>query len=273
MGEHLVTDASLRQFLLGQLNEEERQRIETLFITDSLLRERILLLEQDLIEDYLEDSLTAADLESFLQQYTATPAQRRKLGIAKSIKERAAREGTRIVPSPAPVTTGERSRLRFALLVPVAAIIIIAIVAAAIWLNSRVERRNRRLAIAEEVVRLNVPSSMREVPPQMSSLELRPVSVRSAESPPELAAVQIVEAHLLWTQKEQYPTYRAVLQRVGDDEPVSVNEVHAESDGKTIRFRLPAHLLLRGTYRIELTGIAPGGATSPTEEYQFVVRG
>src|ERR1700752_2257342 len=104
MGEHLVTDASLRQFLLGQLDEEERQKIEELFITDSLLRERLLFIEQDLIEEYLEDSLTAADLESFLQQYTATPAQLRKLSIAKSIKERAAKEATRIGPVPASVS-------------------------------------------------------------------------------------------------------------------------------------------------------------------------
>ena len=276
MGERLVTDASLRQFLLGQIDEEERQQIEELFITDSLSRERILFIEQDLIEDYLEGSLTATDQKSFLQQYTATPTQRQKLRIAKSIKERAAREGARTVPSAASVwgRWAEWLRPRFVFVVPVAVVVIIAIVAAAIWLNSRIERRNRHLALVEEVIQLNVPSSLSYVPPQMKVLELGPGTFRSGESA-ELVrdtAVQQVELHLLWMQ-EQYPNYRAVVHRISDDESVTINDRHAESDGKTIRLRLPAHFLTRGTYLIELTGIADGGVTSPTEEYQFTVRG
>ena len=279
MGEHLVTDASLRQFLLGRLDEEERQQIETLFITGSLSRERILLVEQDLIEDYFEGSLTATDQQSFLAQYTATPTQRRKLRIARSIRERAAKEGSQTVPATVSVwrRLGEWLRPRFVFVVPIAATLIIAIVAAAIWLNSKIERRNKRLAIAEEVIRLNAPASMRDVPPgKLSSLELRPGALRSFEAPPELvktASVEVVELRLLWGQKELYPSYRAVVQRVGDDEPIPVNDRHAESDGKTILVRLPVHILTRGTYRVELTGIAADGTTSPAEEYQFTVRG
>lgn len=278
MGEHLVTDASLRQFLLGQLDEEERQQIEKLFITDSLSRERVLFIEQDLIEDYLEGSLTATDQKSFLQQYTATPAQRQKLRIAKSIKERAAREGGQTVPPAASVWSrwAERLRPRFVFVVPVAVVVIIAIVAAAVWLGDRIERRNRHLALVEEVIQLNVPSSMNNALPQMKVLELGPGTFRSGEGPPELvrsSEVQKVELHLQWPQKEQYPTYRAVVHRISDDESVTINDRHAESDGKTIRLRLPAHFLTRGTYLIELTGIADDGATSPTEEYQFTVRG
>lgn len=278
MGEHLITDASLRQFLLGRLDEEERQQIETLFITGSLSRERILLVEQDLIEDYLEGSLTAADEKSFLAQYTATPTQRRRLRIARSIKERAAKEGAQTVPSTVSVWRrwGEWLRPRFAFVVPIAATLIIAVVAAAIWLNSKIERRNKRLAIAEEVIRLNAPGSMRDIPPgTLSSLELRRGAHRGFESPPELvktASLEIVELQLLWEQ-EQYPSYRAVVQRVGDDEPIPVIDRHAESDGKTILVKLPAHILTRGAYRVELTGIAADGKTSPPEEYQFSVRG
>jgi hypothetical protein len=278
MGEHLVTDASLRQFLLGRLDEEERQQIETLFITGSLSRERILLVEQDLIEDYLEGSLTATDQKSFLAQYTVTPTQRRKLRIARSIRERAAKEGAQTVPATVSVwrRLGEWLRPRFVFVAPIAATLIIAIVAAAIWLNGKIERRNRQLAIAEEVIRLNAPASMRDVPPgKLSSLELRPGSHRSVEAPPELvktASLEIVELQLLWIQ-EQYPSYRAVVQRVGDYEPIPVNDRHAESDGKTILVRLPVHILTRGTYRVELTGIAADGTNSPPEEYQFTVRG
>ena len=66
MTEETLTDALLREFLLGKVNDEERERIESLFLTDSQTRERVLVLEQDLIEDYLEDSLTEEDKERFL---------------------------------------------------------------------------------------------------------------------------------------------------------------------------------------------------------------
>ena len=59
MKEESITDALLREFLLGKINDEERERIEDLFLTDSQTKERVLALEQDLIEDYLENSLTA----------------------------------------------------------------------------------------------------------------------------------------------------------------------------------------------------------------------
>lgn len=272
----LVTDASLRQFLLGRLGEEERQQIESLFITDSGARERILLVEQDLIEDYIDDSLPAEQREQFLEQYTATPAQRRKLRIAKSIKERAVREKTfRTVPGTTSVWSRLAERLlpRLVLVIPIAAVIVIAIVGAVIWLNRRVERQTRRSTIAREVIQLNAPSN-RQVSPKITSLELRPGTLRSVESPPQVAmSAEVVELRLIWMQKEQYPSYRPKVQRVGDEESIPVPDLHADADGKTVRLSLPTHILTRGTYRIELSGISADGVAGPAEEYQFTVSG
>lgn len=95
MNDESPIDPTLRQFLLGNVNDEERQSIESLFITNSLFKERVLVLEQDLIEDYLEDSLAVHDKKRFLTQYSDTFPQQRKLRIAKAIKEWAVREGNR----------------------------------------------------------------------------------------------------------------------------------------------------------------------------------
>jgi hypothetical protein len=92
--ETAITDALVRQYLLGYVDDEERQRIESLFLTDSKMRERLLVIEQDLVEDYLEDFLTPADKERFLLHYAQTPKQQRKLRITKSIKDRALAEAS-----------------------------------------------------------------------------------------------------------------------------------------------------------------------------------
>jgi len=277
MNEELVTEAELRQFLLGNVDDKERQRIESLFITNSLLRERVLAAEQDLIEDYLEDSLDTADKQKFIGQYADTAAQRQKLRIAKSIKDWALLEGTKVAGA-APVLGWSRLRARLRLkpmfVIPIAATAMIAIMIGTVWLNSKIQERNRRLALEEEVARLNTSLSLREVPAQMSTLMLRPVSVRSVEAQSELMKspnVEIVELQSIWPQKERYPAYQAVVRQMGDDQSFTITNLQAENDGSIVRLRLPAHHLRGGHYQLELTGIAADGSKSPPEEYNFTL--
>lgn len=279
MKEQAMSDELLRQFLLDNVNDEERARIESLFLTDSEVRERVLAAEQDLIEDYLENSLTTADKERFLSRYAQTTAQRRKLKITKSIKNWAITEAAVSQTVPSTISIWSRAgvwlRQRATFIVPIAVATVMAIIVAAVWLNSRMEQRNRQLSIEQELARLNTQSSLREVPPQMVSVELRPVSVRSVERRPELktsADVRIVELRLPWVQKERYSTYQAEVRRVGDDELFTIRSLQAENDGQyAIRIRLPAYILRRGDYQIHLRGINADGAASPFEEYTFAI--
>ena len=49
MNDDTVTDALLREFLLGKVTDDVRKRIEGLFVTEPEMRERVLAVEQDLI--------------------------------------------------------------------------------------------------------------------------------------------------------------------------------------------------------------------------------
>ena len=279
MKEELLTDALLREFLLGKVDEEERERIEGLFLTDSQARERILGAEQDLIEDYLEDSLTAEDKVLFLARFGHTSAQQRQLRINKSIKDWALRESASTHAIPAKISAFSQLRERFwlkpALVIPIVVTAMIVIAVAAVWLSSRREQQDRYRPIEQELVQLNTPSSLREFPPNMTSLELSPVSVRSTEHEREFkktAETRLVELHLPWRQKERYSSYRAEVSRVGGDELFKIPSVQPENDGGyRVRTRLPAYALRRGHYRVRLTGITPDGGAGLTEEYTFAV--
>jgi len=273
MKEETVTDAALRQFLLGDVDDEERQRIESLFVTDALSRERILTAEQDLVEEYLEEALTPAEKEKFLSQYGSTPAQRRKLRITKLIKDWANRE-SKVATSAATFwgRLSARLGLKPMFVIPIAATVVLAIVIALVWLNSRIDERNRQAALNQELARLNEPASLSGTPAGLISLTMRPGSARGSEAQQELVKApdtQTVELRLVWTQKERYPAYRAVVRRVSSNESFDLPVLHAENDGNTIRFRIPARLLTRGVYRVDLTGIGADGSISPSEEYQF----
>jgi len=279
MKEELMTDALLREFLLGKVDEEERERIEGLFLTDSQARERILSAEQDLIEDYLENSLTEEDKELFLQRFGQTSAQHRQLQINQSVKDWALREAASTHTVSAQVSTSSRVRDLFrrrpAFVIPVVVAAMILITVVAVWLSSRREQQDRYHAIEQELVRLNTPSSLREFPPNMNSLDLSPVTVRSVEQEREIkktAETQLIELRLPWTKRERYSAYRAEVRLVVADELFTIPTLQAEDDGVyRIRMRLPAYLLRRGHYRVRLTGVTPDGGPGLTEEYTFAV--
>jgi len=276
MNEKPITDASLRQFLLGTVNEQERQRIESMFVTGALSNERVIAAEQQLIDDYLEDSLTPADKERFLAQYGNTPVQRRRLRIAKSIQEWAANAADVSPPSPGAVSTWSRLRenlrLKPAFVIPIAALSIVVIIVAIVWLNSELKQRNRHLALEQELSRINAPSTLTETPSQITLL---PWSARSVETENQLTApanAEFVALTLLWTQKERYPSYKATIRKFADDEWFTIPNLQPDNGGNSIRLKLPTSLLSRGLYQLYVSGVAPDGNTALTEEYKFQVR-
>src|ERR1044072_4951118 len=199
MKEEIPTDAVLREFLLGKLDEEEDARIETLFLTDSEAREKVLVVEQELIEDYLEESLPPEDRQKFLWRYGQTAEQLQQLRITKAIKDWAVRENaSQAVPTELSTWQRLRARLRLrpVFVIPIAVTAMIAIVVAWVWLNSRM----KTAGIEQELAQLNSPASLREVPEQMFPFNLSPVTVRSTE--PQIvdkrpaAATAIIELHL-----------------------------------------------------------------------------
>jgi hypothetical protein len=270
MNEESVSDDLLRQFLLGDVDDQERQRLESMFVTGALSRDRVIAAEQHLLDDFLDDSLTPEDRGRFLAQYGETPAEQRKLRIAKSIQDWAAtsREETAVGAAAGSRWSRlfERLRLKPVVVVPIAAVVLIAIIFAVVVLRSRWEQQNTYLAMQQEFVRLNTPSMLREASPAVT---LRPGTVRSADAENEVkppANAESVELRLIWTQAERYPSYQATIRRIDEEEKYTVGGLQLDN-GNVIRLRLPRGYLTRGLYRVEISG-----TTGPPEEYQFVVK-
>ena len=170
----------------------------------------------------------------------------------------------------------ERLRVKPVILIPLAVAATAAIVLAIIWVNNRTNERNREyLALQQELAQLNTPSSLREAPPNMPRLVLKPGSVRSVETESVLtkrADTAVAELRLLWMQRDDYQTYEAALRRPGDDRPYNIPNLTVDKEeGKVIRVRLPIHLLPRGDYQIEVTGVSADGTRSASEVYGFTV--
>jgi hypothetical protein len=278
MKDEAVTDTLLRQFLLGAVEDEERQRIESLFLTDPQTRERLLDAELELLDDYVDDCLSAVDRERFLSIYGHTNAQRRKLRIAKSIQKWSESKPDQASTAPPQTMSLWASlfnwlRLKRTIVIPITVSVAVGIIIAIVWITGlRSERLRRHNVIEQELAELNSPSRLREVIPGAPSLTLKPGSSRSIEPQPELATRRdspVVELSLLWMQEEDYPTYKAVVIRDDTDESFTILNLPSENkEGKIIRLRLPTHLLARGRYEIRVSGNL---TANPTEVYSFTV--
>jgi len=284
MSDDQITDAGLRQFLLGNLEEVERQRIERLFISDAEWKQKILTAEEDLIEDYLEGSLSEPQRQQFLSQYAATPRHIRRLQITKLIKQHAKAEAD-VGRAPAQTTKpvgffAKLWPLNLRIMIPAAAVLAIAFLAGIIFLvlfssGRRSPEATQRASIERELAELNSPDRGGQVAARSVSLVLVPVSVRSAGSGSELTRnpdTQVVELRLVWMPKEEYSNYRAVLRHVGDSDQFTINNLKLLKDqtGRAVIARIPAHVLRRGLYQVNLAGVDQT-ASEPSQEYTFTV--
>src|SRR5215216_6370380 len=82
----------LRLYLLGELGEGEQESVEERFITDRGFKERVLVVEDELVEDYLSGELSETEEASFVRHFLSTPEQRQRVRIAGAIKKYMAAE-------------------------------------------------------------------------------------------------------------------------------------------------------------------------------------
>ncbi|HKO63180.1 MAG TPA: hypothetical protein VJV03_18605 [Pyrinomonadaceae bacterium] len=281
MKEEPVTKEVARRFLLGAVDDSERQRIESLFITSPDVQATLLSAEEELFDDYFEGGLSVSDSAKFVERFGRGERQQRKLNIAGSIRNYALSEGQRNRASSSivekfrhlislPAVGGRR------LYIP-AAVTLVLLVIAAIWLaqwnNQRQSDADLRLALERELNHLNSPSNLTQEQTYVSVV-LPPLTLRSSNQSSQTVsqtAHQIVELQLLLTRKQELQNYRAVLRRVGSaDEFILPGLRPAKSSaGSVVKLRVPARSLPRGHYLISLTG----SPDAPGEEYDFVIGG
>lgn len=75
----------IRRYLLGNLSQEIRHRIEQRLLTEDRFLEELLLAEEELIDDYVGDALTEDARSKFDQHFLSTPERQQKLRFALAL--------------------------------------------------------------------------------------------------------------------------------------------------------------------------------------------
>ncbi len=77
----------LKAYLLGVLSEDIRDKVEERLMTDDGCYQEIVLAEDELIDEYLEESLTGDERARFEEHFLSTIERQQKLRFAKALHE------------------------------------------------------------------------------------------------------------------------------------------------------------------------------------------
>jgi hypothetical protein len=83
----------LKRYLLGDLGEEEQEPLEKRYFDDKEFFKRLLVVEDELIDAYVQDRLNAKERSSFEKQFLRTPDRRARVEFAESLVAYAAKNG------------------------------------------------------------------------------------------------------------------------------------------------------------------------------------
>jgi hypothetical protein len=93
MEQPAINERLVRRYLLGELAEEERERLEVGLLSDDRIYETLTALEDEvegeLIDQYLDGELAGPEREQFERFFLKVPERVHKLKLIKDLKEHA----------------------------------------------------------------------------------------------------------------------------------------------------------------------------------------
>lgn len=284
MKENGHEESEMRRFLLDKVDEDARSRLEERFVVDSAFRERVLIAEDELVEDYLDGRLDGEEQQRFKQHLARTPEQRRKIRLTEVLQSGVlANESLREPAAVAFTSPARRHEVarpfwrRPLILVPVAAGLLVVLffgilqgVRSLRLRNQQIEAENRRRALENELTKLNSPELRGRPTPSAISVTLAPATTRGPHQLMKIsvpAGIEILELRLALTSVPR-EEYRAELRQLGSNVSFQIPYLTAEqtSAGMSVVVRLPAVHLDRGDYLLTLTS---DSSTELPVEYQF----
>ena len=136
---------SIRRYLLGDLPDQERDKIEDLLMADSDAYQELLNAEDDLIDDYVFNVLPEADRKKFTQRFLTVPELRQNVSRTTALRKHALQTRPEVVaekPVVPPVSLFDRLRNYF---MQPALATSFAVLVAALALNGWLLRQNSQL--------------------------------------------------------------------------------------------------------------------------------
>lgn len=258
----VVDDESLlRRYLLGELDESEREDVERELMTSNEHFEKLLVAEDELVDDYCAGKLDARQAEAYRHRFLVTPERhhQHRFGAAlqKHISAFAAEETKARRTDRGPFMSGWRLSL-------VAAVVVL-FVAGGIWTLRNMEPTPVRLDATGTGVAGATTASF--FLPIQSLRSIEPETQPTINVPDGIAVVELQ----LGLPADASGDYDVALEDAGSGAILAVGTLPAQTlEGERVVVApVPSELLAPGDYQLIVRGVT-GGSTL-LETYAFRV--
>jgi hypothetical protein len=294
------SDHTLRQYVLGELREHPRLEIEERLITDPDVFDALGVAEEELADEYLDGTLSAADKLRFEQHYLINRDRQRRVNFVRRLKSYAMAAARRAPAEGA----GDWQRIgdlvrfhpRWAI---AAAAVLILLMGGNLWFvgwNYRLQGQLDQVRAQqgrEEQSRQQLQGQLPGLTDQANTLQrmldaqqggavqlptfgLTPGRLRGPGSSLVRVVVPAGAAHIrlqLQLPGDDASLYRAVLSVDAGAYIWFQSKLNAESNGgrDIVTVLLPAQVLAPGDYQLKLSGTAAQGALEVIATYSFRV--
>lgn len=295
----------IRKYLLGSLEGEEREQLEERVLSDANFRERVLLVEENLIEDYTEGVLEETERHGFRKMFYSNPGRRIEVQVVEGLKQHAATKWwTRLFGVVQDKVNTWKSRgatlasLRVSPLdslsgfrkAAIAFVLVIAVGVAFLIVQrflrpeappSLTQEQQRHDLIERELARLNSRES--QSLPSVLAATLSPGLSRGDDTPrtvefPIVTLPRGAESAqlrlLLQPSDSEYRSFQAVLTPIGARESykVDLKPVEVSPGVPALTLTLPIPVLDDGDYSVQLNGQSSDGRTEALPDHYYYFR-
>lgn len=294
------SDERLRAYLLGELAEQERLRLDQRLLTDDDVAERARLVEAQLIDEYVAGELDARTAGVFHSRFLKTDARREQVRLTAALRDHSAQSETALpVPWPVARQSWRESFSEFFALKPgpawaaAGSFALLVLVLGAAWYLSRQSQSDAPIAHQPPVnaaspAATQTPAVAQVPPPVSQPPQLKPPP---SEPPIAMASFVLLPGALRgpgeMTRVAVPRGERAILRLsliLEDPAPGTYQAELANADGQTVTVRkglkpykngqtkivvdLPARLVQTGDYQIKL-GRQTDGEFASVGRYYF----
>jgi hypothetical protein len=267
---------TIRRYLLGRLDDDGRERFEEQFVRDAEFRETALILEEELIDDYLAGLLPADERARFDAHYLMGPRQRQELTMAQAIREYAL-ESPQVMPPVVPEPT-ERRLLDFLTgrgwlpVVVFTALLLVAVLGPWFWGSRIWQGGEPELVNAAAIARLNKPPYSTEPALSIPLAEFHNRAGGQGQKFSVPVGIEIVQLQLA-LPAAPYESYQATLRVTDGGELFTVSDLGAQQTeaGRILNLRLPARILTPRDYTLSVSGRTTAGGDEGVADYSFRV--
>jgi hypothetical protein len=287
MAQQFFDDARIRKYLLGDISQEDQERIEQRLLIDEEFGEKLSMTRTEMVDAYVAAGLSTNEREEFEKHFLSTPEHVQVVEIARALAKRLDDRGREL-----PITGGLSTSpniptpyyMHMKAIISLTVGMILLVVGYAVWeivkqrpSNNRVNDHYEQQAILEnEVIKLNRPATgSARTGFAVVSLNLKPILVRDVGEKRSLVIPKdpsIFELRLE-LPNDKYQSYRASLQTDEGVELAVIDALTAKtlSNAKVVVLDLPSWLMRPGSYQIKLTGILTSGEYEDVSVYPFEI--